>query len=106
MQYLVESGADVNAVEFSSEADAGFWKKFGRVRPWGTPLHLAEERGVEENARFLREMGADVGKRDPLMGKTPREWGEMGKMSKLWRRGVAVERASGEGPLWEYTGET
>ena len=106
MQYLIESGADVNAVEFSSEADAGFWKEFGQVRPWGTPLHYAEERGGEENARFLREMGADVGKRDPMTGKTPREWGEMEKRTKWWRRVVAVFRASGEGPIWEHTGET
>ena len=102
MQYLIELGADVNAVEFTGDADREFWGKYGKVRPWGTPLHYAEERGIAENVRFLKEMGADEGIRDPVMGKTPREWGELGSR---WRRGVAVERAGGEGPIRGWNGE-
>ena len=94
LEYLLSLGMDINSIEFGNDRD--FTAKWGSVRPFGTPLHYAEERRLDENVWFLKEHGADEGRRDPLTDKTPAEWREK---AKDWRRGVAIwNTEQGKGP--------
>ncbi|KAL9106434.1 MAG: hypothetical protein Q9227_008522 [Pyrenula ochraceoflavens] len=91
LQYLLEQpgvAPMINEVEFSGHWDREFMEKWGDVRPFGTPLHYAEERAVEENVAFLEANGADKERKDPLTAKTPAEWKGM---SKIWRRATAIK---------------
>ena len=68
VEYLLEAGADINAIEYAGSKQFSFHAERGA----GTPLHSAARLGREKMMQFLLEKGADPEVQDTL-GRTPAE---------------------------------
>lgn len=66
IEYLLNAGADINAIEYAG-TELQYW-----VSGFGTALHSAAKEGRKDMAQFLLEKGADIDVRD-TSGLTPAE---------------------------------
>jgi ankyrin repeat protein len=79
MEFLLEKGFDINALEFAQEPE--FPEQY-ESRIYGTPLHYAAAWGLDDRLEFLLQKGADPN----ILGynyKTKEHWGTALDWQKL-----------------------